>query len=147
MVCAGVRIRINGIELRYGRTFVSRVCATRRMIGTGANTRFSTLVCVRVRTATAISFVNHHEFAKKALNFAGGDRMMYAKFLDIASRRHSGVWTNTNAAIAGAEIALIRQLAVVDGGDLTSTSAANVVPWTTDIGDLSTAYTATALLE
>jgi hypothetical protein len=59
------RVRINGVLLRHGQTFLARL-GTVHVTGAGRQMRLSSLTCVRVKTARAVALAADPHFLQNA---------------------------------------------------------------------------------
>ena len=125
---------INGVELRYGRTFVGRVLPTRSV---GAAGRFTTMACVSVDTSSAIVAAIEPGFAENARRSKRNNREFYSALTQLEQKRHCPGWSPAQAAVDIAGLVLLRR----DALDAMLTPALIVQKfelWNVEIGELST---------
>jgi hypothetical protein len=142
---ASNRITVNGVELRYGRTFVGRILPR---CSIGAAGRFTSIACVSVDTGSAIvaaiepNFVsNARRGRRKKVN--NNNQQFYSALTRLEQSRRRPGWSPAAAAADIAHLVLLRR----DALDTPTPSPPPIVMqqfelWNVEIGELSTASAA-----
>jgi hypothetical protein len=131
------RIQINGVYLRCGRTFVARVTA-RRIVGAAAQTRYTSLKCVYVRTKSAVTAASNLNFVQEER----GKRRLPAVYDDalqqFEAKRSQPNFTRGDAAVAVAHLVMVRRDIVETNEQRQDAdfTLAWISPWCGTIGSL-----------
>jgi hypothetical protein len=102
------RVRINGTVLRHGQTFVGRIDAM-HVTGKGRLLRYSSLKCVRVKTARAVSVAMNPHFSANARGKRGVTHEIRDALIQFEQACKKPGLTNAEAAAAVAALVLTRK--------------------------------------
>lgn len=116
-------MRINGVELRYGRTFVGRILPHRVV---GARCRFTSIAHISITTKAAILAVANR----------GGTRRPNQLAAALARVPHTP-GRGADDAVAVAAIVLAHRDQLETPALCVQPDASDFQPWHTDVGDLN----------